>query len=363
MSGINNVGGLATPLTPNTLPNDPSVGAESPVAGLTPTPPVNPTAPAGNVAPPPASAPTPTPSPLDRPQISIPSDLSGFSVGDLSELIETEVQKTSDALNNIQKVEIKESSTAEQAANHSQWQKLLLLSDPKLAAQVQSAMQSVLGAYWIEGAGSALRVAERLAPELAPLVAFGTLFTEPNPNPDTADKTDAISPNLMIAMQIMSSLVVSVATLGWGAVENMVESKNILGDEAIMAIGSHSAQIIDDAAIKQTGKVKKQEDDEMYADYLRPSTEQILSNTLENGWRAISNFAHAGEYTQAKVVDIAEGGALPMDYEASYFAQFTNDPMLQTLIHHGMENTQQVQQLLHTERSTQTHLSTIPSNA
>ena len=363
MSGINKLGGASTPATPIINPDASPI---APVAGSSPTPPTGPV-PIGNICPPPATAPLPTASPLDRPQISIPSDLSGFSAGDLSEIIENEVQKTSDALKNIQSVQAKENAKEQMDANKRQWQKLILLSDPKLAQQVQSAMASVIGAYWFDGAGYALQTAEHLAPELAPLVAFGTVFSDPSSgtaaNANATDNADGISPNLMIAMQVVTALTVAIDT--FGGVDNvmcMVQSGGIADDELIMAMGAQSTQVIDDAALKQTHKVKEEQ-----KDWLTPmSSDQILTNTLERGLSALNHLSSYDAFSQNKIIEIAKGDTEPEAYDSLYMSavdELTENPLLKALIQNGMENANSVQGLLLTERSTQTHLSNIPTNA
>ena len=360
MSGINKLGGASTPATPVINPDAPPI---APVAGSSPTLPTGPV-PIGNISPPPATAPLPTASPLDRPQISIPSDLSGFSAGDLSEIIENEVQKTSDALKNIQTVENKENTKEQLDANKRQWQKLILLSDPKLAEQVQYAMERVINAWGDGGILNALDVAEHLAPELAPLVAFGTVFSDPssgtNANANGADNADGISPNLMIAMQVVTALSVAIDTFG-GKIGDMIYSEGIAADLLIMGMGAQSTQVIDDAALKQTHKVKEEQ-----KDWLSPmSSEQILRNTLETGLVEINHLSKYNDFTQKNIINIAQGN-IPEWETAGYLASIsdlTENPLLKALIQNGSENASSVRELLFTERSTQTHLSNIPTNA
>ena len=73
-----------------------------------------------NVLSPTLSAPKANISPLDRPKIVLPSDTSSLSVGDLIQMIQAEIQKTSEALATAQNSLIKQDSLNQQAANTSQ---------------------------------------------------------------------------------------------------------------------------------------------------------------------------------------------------------------------------------------------------
>jgi len=153
MSGVNKLGGPSTPIIPDNPPDHPPVGdgtpaggtpGAAPVGGATPTPPAAPGLPVGNVAPPPVTTPTPTASPLDRPKIVIPAAVTGASMGDLIEMIQDEIQKTSDALASIQKIQIQEDSSKQQQANKDQITKLNSAADQiEQAAEMQKDMEIV----------------------------------------------------------------------------------------------------------------------------------------------------------------------------------------------------------------------------
>lgn len=131
---IDGLGGSTPPLTPPADLNDDTGSPSSPgttgVAGTSGTPGAAavggtpPEAPpvvnAPNVPPPPISVPKPNSTPLDRPKLVLPSQATSLSVGDLIQLIQAEIQKTSEALAQAQNSAIKQDSLRQQAANTSQ---------------------------------------------------------------------------------------------------------------------------------------------------------------------------------------------------------------------------------------------------
>jgi hypothetical protein len=79
----------------------------------------------------------------------------------------------------------------------------------------------------------------------------------------------------------------------------------------------------------------------------------------------INHLSKYNDFTQKNIINIAQGN-IPEWETAGYLASIsdlTENPLLQALIQNGMENANSVQGLLLTERSTQTHLSNIPTNA
>jgi hypothetical protein len=305
--------------------------------------------------------------------IVIPSDLSSFSVGDLSEMIQDEVQKTTDALSNIQKVQIKEDSTQEQAANKAQWQKFLLLADPAMMQKAEDAMESVLIAYQVGGARDAFNEAEFLAPELAPLMAFLSL-THINPADPTASNSfdptldpqnnpAKITPSEMIAMQIASSLFVAVSTLGIGKVREISYEGGLLGDELLLNLGAAGAAKMDAAAMKQV-----ESNAQIHGGVVAFSYGDNLASTLDWGWSQINNFDHASQSVQKIVEGAIDGNTDLSTYQddpnfANYLQEMSSNQMLQSLLQSASDNTDGVQNLLQTELSTKQHLSTIGNNA
>lgn len=370
MSGIAKVGG-SNPITP---PID--------LGGVAPTTPLASTPPAVSNSPTP-SAPTPLTgehstnrTPLDRPKIQIPSDLSNFSAADLSRMIRSEVQKTSDELSKIKKVQIEQNSAAEQAANKAEWQKLIFLADPELAQRAQRAMEGVMREYYFSGAGAALRYAEMLAPDLAPLAAFMSL-TEFNADSEPDQSATGINldgqnhpvagftPNKMIAMQIVSALFVAVSTLGLNAVKDIVDNDDgVLGDMALLSLGAASAKTMNDAAIKHVQTAAQNRSGPV-------SWEDLdLGRTLENGWKEITTFNQSSKELKMAVTDAMHGTENPLTHIYTYspegkkfFDDLSSNDMLKALLHSASSNANDIHNLLETEYSTSNHLANLPNNA
>ena len=145
---IDGLGGSTPPLTPpiepNTPPNEakgtsgaPSTAGTAGAVPLASVAPQSPVAVVANVISPAISAPKPNSTPLDRPKLVLPSQATSLSVGDLIQLIQAEVQKTSEALAQAQNSQIKQDSLRQQAANNDQIKALNAAADQIIEIQKQ----------------------------------------------------------------------------------------------------------------------------------------------------------------------------------------------------------------------------------
>lgn len=376
MSGIGSVGGP----NPHNLPLDPL--NPSPASGATPaagvgntaavaeTPPVS-GGPIGNVVAPSVTTPRVSSSPLDRPKIVIPVSLSNFSVADLAEMIQHEVRQMSDVFSSIKRVQIKESAEVEKEANKAQWQKLMLLADPVAAKKAQDAMQEILRIYQWEGASSALRRAEHLAPELTCLVAFMTLTQVSHQDQAVEQPLDAeslalnqklgITPDAMIAMHVMSALFVAISTIGFDNVRDVFEEGGILANAVLLSASSGTAEKMNNAAIKHVQTLAQSRGGFVGAF-------DDIESTLVNGWQAIKNFGNASPFAKEIVADTVAGKRDLAEYQVDsffhdYLDQMSSDSMLQAFIQSASDNADAVNNLLQTELLTKSHLATLPNNA
>jgi hypothetical protein len=118
-------------------------------------------------------------SPLDRPKIILPSDTSSLSVGDLIQLIQAEIQKTTDALAEVQNSQIKSDSLRQQAANTSQIEALKSAADQIIEIQKQQEAMEI--AQWCMTAFSifiTVCTAGTLGVIAGPLMIAGTVATQ-----------------------------------------------------------------------------------------------------------------------------------------------------------------------------------------
>ena len=152
-------------------------GAAGNVAGATPLGDVTaPVAPIVNVISPAVSAPKPNSTPLDRPKLVLPSQATSLSVGDLIQLIQAEIQKTSDALADAQNSQIKQDGLKQQAANTSQIKALNDAADQILEAQKMQEDMEI--ANWCLFAISCLAIAWTCG-MMSPLLAVAVVTQVP----------------------------------------------------------------------------------------------------------------------------------------------------------------------------------------
>ena len=132
-----------------------------------------------NVLSPALSAPKANISPLDRPKIVLPSDTSSLSVGDLIQLIQAEIQKTSEALATAQNSQIKQDSLKQQAANTSQIEALKDAANQIIEIQEQQKAMEI--AQWCMTAFSIFMTvctAGSLGVLFGPLMVAATVVTQ-----------------------------------------------------------------------------------------------------------------------------------------------------------------------------------------
>lgn len=151
---IDGLGGSTPPITPPPADHHDAggtgpasgpgaTGSTTPVGGAnTQVPPVT----TPNVPPPPISVPKSNSTPLDRPKLVIPSQATSLSVGDLIQLIQSEIQKTSEALAQAQNSAIKQDSLKQQAANTSQIEALKSAADQII--EIQEEQEAMEIANW-----------------------------------------------------------------------------------------------------------------------------------------------------------------------------------------------------------------------
>jgi vacuolar-type H+-ATPase subunit H len=132
-----------------------------------------------NVLSPALSAPKANISPLDRPKIVLPSDTSSLSVGDLIQVIQAEIQKTSEALATAQNSQIKQDSLKQQAANTSQ---IAALKDAaNQIVEIQEQQKAMEIAQWCMTAFSIFMTvctAGSLGVVFGPLMVAATVVTQ-----------------------------------------------------------------------------------------------------------------------------------------------------------------------------------------
>ena len=125
------------------------------------------------------SAPKANASPLDRPKIVLPSDTANLSVGDLIQLIQAEIQKTSEALAQAQNSQIKQDSLKQQAANNSQITALKDAADQ--IVEIQKEQEAMEIAQWCMTAFSIFMTvctAGSLGFVFGPLMVAATVVTQ-----------------------------------------------------------------------------------------------------------------------------------------------------------------------------------------
>jgi hypothetical protein len=182
MSGIGNLGGSLPPIiTTNDPPKadgtDPNLGTNSTNSATTVSGSATDTAPILSNVPIPAVTTAPSASsPLDRPQLTLPASVTGSSMGDLIEMIQDEIQKTSDALANIQKIQISEDSKKQQAANKDQIEKLNSAADQ--IEQAQEMKDDMADVEWAMLALSCVVALFTFGATMGPIIAGLTALTQ-----------------------------------------------------------------------------------------------------------------------------------------------------------------------------------------
>ena len=426
MSGIGNVGG-STPLTPPQDPFNPPAGGTTPAGGAgstTPvpgTPPGAPGVPVGNVPPPQVLAPPVNNSPLDRPKITIPANLTGSSVGDLIEMIQDEIQKTSDALASIQKVQIQEDSNKQQEANTAQIDKLNKAADQiEQAAKEAAAMKDVQWAMmafsifitvctagalggligpimvatavlsqvpidgqnmtgWLTtGVGDALGDIEKLI--LDDAQKDGTTHLSDSDH-DAANKSIDDSKNiqataLMIYLEVVIAVVVTCVTLGSGGGESVSMAAEGISEEAVDE-GVNIAEDATEEAVEEGTQEAAQAIQESVNDAVTTATNQAKSlQRLQKAVDISTNLVQtAGSLTQDAVgIHTAYLDMENTDNQADADKIKAYTKFLQTMLSQEEDFLKQiidsqsniadtVKDVLQTEHSTNMHIAGLTTNA
>ena len=178
MMAIDGLGGSTPPLTPpagGDVGGTDNTNGENQVTGAA-TPKV--AAPIPNVISPAISTPKANVSPLDRPKIELPADMN-LSVGDLIQLIQSEIKKTSDALAEVQKSQIKADTLKQTNANDAQIKALNDAADQ--IAQIQEEQAAMADVQWALMAVSiflTVCTAGGLGPFIGPIMVAATVVTQ-----------------------------------------------------------------------------------------------------------------------------------------------------------------------------------------
>ncbi len=312
-----------------------------------------------NVLSPALSAQKPNISPLDRPKIVLPSDTSSLSVGDLIQIIQSEIQKTSEALAQAQNSQIKQDSLKQQAANNSQITALKEAADQ--IVEIQKEREAMEIAQWCMTAFSIFMTvctAGSLGVVFGPLMVAATVVTqvpiegknfsgwltegigegvgqmqkamlrqmlkdkgiEPTPeamakmNHEIESNQDYYAMAIMIAAEITIAVVVAIATFGAdagpaaaGAAQGVAQESTAAAINIASEIAETTMKEAADLATKTTETVIKQTTDviQKTAQTAVEQAENLVQQTVQESTAQATNIVtEAVQQTTKEATDI-----------------------------------------------------------
>jgi len=363
---IDGLGGSTPPLTPPAGGDAGGVGGAgntngtNPVTGATTLPPL---APVPNVISPAISAPKANVSPLDRPKIEIPANMN-LSVGDLIQLIQSEIKKTSDAIAEVQKSQIKADTLKQTNANDAQIKALNDAADQ--IAQIQEEQEAMADVQWALMALSiflTVCTAGGLGPFIGPIMVAATVVTQvpiegknfsgwltegvgkglgelekacmrslcsdygsngykmtdqekTDANKQIEDSETYQAMAIMTAIEVTVAIVVAVVTFGAAAGPAAGAASEAITEETLTTAANQAEVILEEAmqtamqeaanTTAETLETTMNEVEQTTAETLQTTTNEVATTTQETAQSTLEDVADVGEDVGDSVADNAK---------------------------------------------------------